>query len=349
MAKLYLLTGESAKNALRHEETDVNIRNIVAATIFRLIQIALHPIRAIGYVLFVIKLVTPGHRSDTSTTVLASLYTRYMQHSLGMRRDELCDRLMMVLPDVSYLGLRIETAPMLLAHRLTGHVPRIYRYPYKGKVLLKHQSAARTTFYDEALERHIAGIDQLVILGAGFDTRSYRLPAGTRVRCFEVDTPKTQAFKREMLKKAGADTTRVTYVPVDYLEEDWIEKLVDAGFDLSKRSFFLWEFVTMYLDREAVESTLRKIAGTAAGSVVAFDYVSEEIIESQSVFMSYARAVINTTGKPWSFGIDNTPPVRERVAAFLESCGLSLEEQRNFGPETDRKRALAGFATAIRA
>ena len=47
----------------------------------------------------------------------------------------------------------------------------------------------------------------------------------------------------------------------------------------------------------------------------------------------YARAVINATGEPWRFGIDNTPPVRERVVTFLESCGLSLEEQRNFGPE----------------
>jgi O-methyltransferase involved in polyketide biosynthesis len=103
----------------------------------------------------------------------------------------------------------------------------------------------------------------------------------------------------------------------------------------------------MYLDREAVESTLRKIAGTAAGSVVAFDYLSTELIASRSPFMRYARALIRTTGEPWKFGIDTTPPARERVAAFLEACGLSLEEQRNFGAETDRTRAAAGFATAI--
>ena len=323
------------------------MRNIVAATTFRIIQIILLPIGAVGYVLFVVKLVTFSRRSGTSATVLASLYTRYMQHRLGTRRDEPCDRLMMVLPDISHLGLLLATAPTLLAQRLTGYVPRIYRYPYKGVPPMKHQPAARTTFYDAALKRHIARIEQLVILGAGFDTRAYRLPAGTRVRCFEVDTSKTQAFKREMLKKAGVDTTRVTYVPADFLKEDWLEKLVDAGFEQDKPSFFLWESVTMYLDREAVESTLRKIAGTAAGSVVAFDYFSAELIEARSLFMRYARAVINATGEPWRFGIDNTPPVRERVAAFLESCGLSLEEQRNFGPEADRKRAMAGFATAI--
>jgi methyltransferase (TIGR00027 family) len=303
------------------------------------------PSGVVGYALFVVKLVTFSRRSGTSATVLASLYTRYMQHKLGTRRDEPCDRLMMVLPNVPHLGLRLTTAPTLLAHRLTGYVPRIFRYPYEGVPPMKHQAAARTTFYDVALERHIAGIDQLVILGAGFDTRSYRLPAGTRVRCFEVDTPKTQAFKREMLKKAVVDTTQVTYVPADFLKEDWLEKLVDAGFEPDKPSFFLWESVTMYLDREAVDSTLRKIAGTAR-AVVAFDYFSANIIESQSLFMRYARAVINVTGEPWRFGIDNTPPVRERVAEFLESCGLSLEEQRDFGPETDQRRAMAGFATA---
>jgi O-methyltransferase involved in polyketide biosynthesis len=93
----------------------------------------------------------------------------------------------------------------------------------------------------------------------------------------------------------------------------------------------------MYLDREAVESTLRKIAGTATGVVVAFDYFSAEIIEARSLFMRYARAVINATGEPWRFGIDNTPPVKERVAAFLESCrsliGGAAQLRAGDGPE----------------
>jgi methyltransferase (TIGR00027 family) len=323
------------------------MRDIVAAIIFRLIQIALLPIAAVGYVLWVVKIITFSRKSGASATVLASLYTRWMQHKLGTRRDEPCERLMMVLPNVPHLALYLVTGPTLLAHRLTGYVPRIYRYPYEGEPPLKHQSAARTTFFDAALERHLGDIDQLVILGAGFDTRMYRLPAGTRVRSFEVDTPKTQAFKREMLKKAGIDATRITFVSADFLKDDWLEKLVSAGFEPDKRSFFLWEAVTMYLDREAVESMLRKIAGTASGSVVAFDYFSAEIIEARSLFIRYVRAVLGAIGEPWRFGIDSTPPARKRVAAFLESCGLSMEEQRNFGHETDRKQAMGGFTTAI--
>jgi O-methyltransferase involved in polyketide biosynthesis len=136
-------------------------------------------------------------------------------------------------------------------------------------------------------------------------------------------------------------------VAANFLEDDRLEKLRNAGLESDKPSFFLWESVCMYLDQAAVESTLRKIAATASGSILALDYLSTEFIESQSILMRYARAVINATGEPWRFGIDNTPPVRERVATFLAFCGLRLEEQRNFGRETEHSRALAGFATAI--
>ena len=308
----------------------------------------LAPIAAVAYVFFVVRMIAYSRRSGASATVLASLFTRYMQHKLGTRHDEPCARLMIALPYVSRPALLLITAPTLAAHRLTGYVPRRYRYPYRGVPALTDQSSSRTTFYDEALARHLAEIDQLVILGAGFDTRSYRLGPEAGLACFEVDKPKTQAFKIEMLKKAGIDATGVTYVSADFLVEDWLEKLVAAGFDPDRPSFFLWEGVTMYLDREAVEATLRKISGTAPGSVVAFDYFSIEALESRSPFMRYSRAVLNVVGEPLGgFGIDNTPPVRNQAAAFVESCGLTLEDHRNFGRETGRKRVMAGFAVAV--
>jgi len=182
--------------------------NFVAETIFRLIQLLLLPTSAVGYLLFLIRLVRFSRRTRTSATALASLYTRFMQHQLGTRRDVACDRLTRVLPSVSQPGLLLVTAPTRLGHLLTGYVPRIYRYPYQGVPPFKDQPAARTTFYDEALARHLSEIDQLVILGAGFDTRSYRLTGNARVQCFEVDAPRTQAFKREIMQRAGVDTSR---------------------------------------------------------------------------------------------------------------------------------------------
>ena len=325
------------------------MHNIVAATIFRAIQIALSPVALVGYVDFTLRSFIGSRTSGASETALASLYTRWMQHQLGTRLDEPGERLMMALPNVPAWGLRLTSGPTLLAHRVTGYVPEIFRYPYQyqGDSPLAHQPASRTTFFDAALDRHIDDLDQFVVLGAGYDTRAYRLPKGTRVRCFEVDMPKTQGLKREMLRNAGVDTRRVTFVPADLMTDDWLAKLENAGLDPDRPTFFLWEGVTMYLDREAVESTLRTIAGTACGSVVAFDYLTTDTLESRSLYMRYARAALDAVGEPWRFGMESTPPVREQVAALLEACGLSMSEHRNVGQETDRKHAGGGFVVAV--
>ncbi|MDF9751969.1 SAM-dependent methyltransferase [Arthrobacter sp. ES3-54] len=320
---------------------------ILAAGFFRAIQVALLPIGAAGYVATVPRLLNYSRRAGVSATMFASLYTRYMQHRLGTRPDEPAARLMAVMPNVSQEGFRLETAPTLVGHLLTGFVPRIYRYPYQGQAPMRHQATARTSYYDAALQRHLAGIDQLVILGAGFDTRAFRLSPEDRVRCFEIDLPRTQAHKLAMLEKAGLPIRLSTYVSADFETEDWMEKLAASGFDPGKPALFLWEGVTMYLDRDSVGATLSRIAGTAAGSVVAFDYFSGETIASRSPYMRYARAAARFVGEPLTFGIDNTPPARKSAADFVGSFGLELEEHRNFGRETRRRSAPAGFVTAV--
>ncbi len=316
-----------------------------AVIIFRLIQTVAFPIELVGYILFVSKAMLFKRHSGVSMTALAPLYMRYVRHQLGTKLDEPGVRLMLALPNVSRLGIRLFTGPTVLASHLTGYVPAVYRYPYAGKPSVQYESAARTAFFDSALSRHLGEIKQFVLLGAGWDTRAYQMPK--EIRCFEVDMAQTQQTKRAILEKAGLDPTRVTFVPADFLKENWLEKLVSAGFDPEKLAFFLWEGVTMYLDREAVVQTLRMIANTAAGSVVAFDYFDAKILESQSLAMRYTRAVLNATGEPLTFGIKTTPPSSEHVTAFLASCGLSMEEQCDYGQETDRKHVLGGFVIAV--
>ena len=321
--------------------------NPASAASFRLIQLALLPLGTAGYLWALPRLLVYSHRTAVSATLLASLYTRYMQHRLGTRADGPAARLMLVMPNVSRIGFGLVTAPTTVAHRLTGYVPRIYRYPYEGEPSMSHQETARTSFYDASLQRHLPGIDQLVILGAGFDTRAYRLPATGRPRCFELDKPRTQAFKLSMLQRAGLPARTASYVAADLREGDWFDRLEAAGFDPRRRSFFLWEAVTMYLDRPAVEETLRRIAGTAPGSVVAFDYFSARTLASRSPYMRFARATTAFAGEPLGFGIDTTPPARDRVAEFLRPFGLAVEEHRNFGRESRRRGAPAGFVTAV--
>src|SRR5947199_2353950 len=138
----------------------MNVGAFLRATAFACVETLLFPIMAVGYVLFVVGLFAYSRRSRASVTVLASMYTRWMQHHLGTRRDEACVRLMQVMPNVPPLGLKLSAAPTLTAHRLTGYVPPLYRYPYQGVPPFSHQPAARTTFFDQGLDRHLADVDQ---------------------------------------------------------------------------------------------------------------------------------------------------------------------------------------------
>jgi Leucine carboxyl methyltransferase len=193
-----------------------------------------------------------------SATAQGPLSARFSEHNFATRQDEAADRLMRALPGVPRLGLRLTTGPVLLAHRVTGYVPRAFRYPFEGDVPPQYEASARIWFFDAAVDRYLPDVAQFVILGAGFDTRAYRLPSDTRVRVFEVDSPQTQLVKRETLQKVGIDSSAVTFVAADFEKDDWLVCLSAAGFAAGERTLFLWEGVTMYLTREAVEDSLRK-------------------------------------------------------------------------------------------
>jgi len=317
----------------------------LAAAVFSLINILLVPLTLLGYVLHLGHLFL-HHQRGVSTSAQGPLSARWTEHHLGVREDEAASRLMRSLLGFFPVGWYLAAGPMLLAHRLTGHVPKAFRYPYEGEVAAQHQASARQTFFDAVVRRYLAHLTQFVILGAGFDTRAYALPRDAQVQVFEVDSPKTQAVKRRLLEKTGIDASRVKFVSADFERQDWFSRLVQAGFDPGEPALFLWEGVVHYLDRRAVERTLRKIASTAKGSVVAFDYFTTEPLTSRELYWRFGRAAAKAAGEPLKFGIDSTPPSRERLVELLQSCGLSLVEQRTLGEETGRKRAWGGFAVA---
>ncbi|NVB80214.1 MAG: class I SAM-dependent methyltransferase [Kofleriaceae bacterium] len=302
----------------------------------------LFPVTLVGYGLWVGKLLA-RRKSGVSVTAQGPLSARWFQHQLGTRTDEASSRLLAELPGVSPLGLRLTAGPMRIAHRLSGYVPKAFRYPFEGEVPPKYEASARVPFFDRAVEKYTK--DQLVILGAGFDTRAFRIP-DVRVKRFEVDMPETQQVKRETLARAGIDASDVVFVPADFEKDDWLAELVRAGFDPTKPAMFVWEGVIMYLDREAILSTLRKIAGLPKGTAVAFDYFTRVPLESKALYWRYARATTKAAHEPLKFGIDATPPSRERLAELLRSCGLTLVEHETLGADTAEERAWGGFAVA---
>jgi len=329
-----------------HKPPAISARGLIAAAAYYIVYVLLLPVTLIGYVLSTVSYFLSGRSSGVSRMAQAPLMARWYQHHLGTRQDEPANRLLRVITRVP-LAIPLGMGPVILAHRVSGYVPKSYRYPFEGEVTLGTETRARQAFFDSVIERYLPGMTQFVVLGAGFDTRALNLPKDAPVRSFEVDTASTQAAKRKMLADAGIDPTGVAFVSADFEMEDWLSRLIDGGFDPSWPALFIWEGVMMYLDREAVEDTLRKIAGLAKGSAVAFDYFTSDVLESQTLFMRTVRAWLNASGEPLKFGIDSTPPSRERLTELLRSCGLSLAEQRTLGEETQGKLAWGGFAVAI--
>jgi methyltransferase (TIGR00027 family) len=209
-------------------------------------------------------------------------------------------------------------------------------------------------FYVQARTRHIdgllldelkAGVEQVVILGAGFDSRAHRLAAPLAGRpVFEVDHPATQYAKRERLRRLPqATVAAVHYVALDFTRGRLDEALAAGGHDRSKKTFFLMEGVTMYLTGDAVESTLAYLAGAAAGSPLVFDYIYRDILDGTADYYG-ARQVLRTvakSGEPFQWGL---PP--GGAAAFLRARGFDLVS--DLGPdELTRRYLLSSSGEAI--
>ena len=139
------------------------MRDLVAATVFYALSALLFPVTLLGYVIWTGSLLA-GRSSGVSATAQGPLSARWFEHRLGTRSDEPADRLMMVLPGVPPLGPRLVAGPLLLAHRLTGYVPKAFRYPFEGDVPPQYQASARIAFFDAAVDRYLADIDQSALV-----------------------------------------------------------------------------------------------------------------------------------------------------------------------------------------
>ena len=131
---------------------------------------------------------------------------------------------------------------------------------------------ARTALIDRRLElalRH--GVAQVAILGAGYDSRAYRISGIEKTRVFEIDRRETQQVKRNrMIRHLKSIPPNVVFVEVDFLRQTLAEVLAARGFDPGRRTFFVWEGVTNYLDAGSVDATLRSVGSCAPGGEIAF-------------------------------------------------------------------------------
>ncbi len=178
----------------------------------------------------------------------------------------------------------------------------------------------RVRFIDEYLDACLdQGLEQLVILGAGYDTRAYRFKALERQAIvFEVDHPATQQVKREKLRLIfNGSPQHVVYIPMDLAADSLGERLFENGYDRRKKTLFILEGLIMYLTRAVVDGVLHFIATHAGGgSGVVFDCLPASVIDGTHQARE-GRAMcryVRRKGEPFLFGLD-----AEELKAFLKA------------------------------
>jgi methyltransferase (TIGR00027 family) len=186
---------------------------------------------------------------------------------------------------------------------------------------------ARTVFFDnvfiDALNKNIP---QIVLLGAGYDTRAYRFTKlNNATKIIELDIATTQNRKKKCLKKAQIDIPKhVTLVPIDFNKESLKDVLEKAGYENNQKTLLIWEGVSYYLEPESVDATLEFVKNSSHNeSVIAFDYaisISEENINNYYGVKEFIQTwKKHRSGEPFRFAIEEG-----KIDSFLEQRGLKI-------------------------
>jgi len=199
--------------------------------------------------------------------------------------------------------------------------------------------ACRKSYIDDNLAESLPGVDAVVILGAGLDTRPYRLARHGDVPVFEVDLPVNIARKRAVVSRVfGAVPPSVRLVSVDFERDDLMATLASYGYRVDSPTFFIWEGVTQYLTADAVRATFDQLAQAASGSKLDFTYVRRDFIDGINLYgapVLYKKFRVRS--QVWKFGM-----LPEDVEEFLADYGWRLIEQAGPHELMDRYVRPAG-------
>lgn len=195
----------------------------------------------------------------------------------------------------------------------------------------------RIRYMDDTLSDALKeGLDQVVILGAGSDTRALRILGIDKTHVFEVDHPAPSAWKKKRLKKMlGTLPSHVTFVPMDFDRQSLEDEMAAAGFRTDARTFVISEGVTQYITAEANDATFQYVSQTAPGSRIVFSYVNSGVIDGSFEDAEKWKSLPQSEGVSWIFGIDPgelEQYLSARGFTLLDHVGGSDYQERYLNP-----------------
>ncbi|MGA2319062.1 MAG: SAM-dependent methyltransferase [Thermodesulfobacteriota bacterium] len=223
----------------------------------------------------------------------------------------------------SFLDEGLKLATKISSLPLIGRlVPKIIHFKSPGAL---SSGIARTKYIDDLLQRTIKdGVKQVIILGAGFDTRALRLHFLKDISVIEIDHPDTSQFKLDKLKKIlGSLPRNVSYYQIDFNKQSLEDLAVTNNLSFNTPTTIIWEGVTNYLTPIAVEKTLSFIRRFPRGSYLVFTYIDELVLDSPQSFEGTDKLFkrLKESDEQWTFGFKP-----DKLSDYLVEFGLALIE-----------------------
>ncbi|MEO6000716.1 MAG: SAM-dependent methyltransferase [Chitinophagaceae bacterium] len=224
-----------------------------------------------------------------------------------------------------FLTKKYKLFVSLLPHRL---IKMIIHFSSPGSYCFM---ISRTKHFDQTLLREIdAGVKQVVILGAGYDTRPFRFADKLKgIPVFEVDFPGTQSYKREKLQNiCQGNPPGLTFIPLDFNKTPFDRALIENGFSPNLKTLFLWEGVSYYLAEPVVKQVLGFVSCCAVGSSILFDYATKDFVngDRSSYGGKHLARWLEKIKEPFLFGMNSN-----QTKGFVSNCRLSLVS--DYGPD----------------
>jgi len=207
----------------------------------------------------------------------------------------------------------------------------------------RSSAVVRTRAIDDLVQDAIRnGARQLVLLGAGLDSRGCRLAETAEIEVFEVDHPATQRVKRERLHTStGELPTNIRYVSMDFERDALGAKLIELGYNSALQTVVVWEGVIDYLTESAVQSTLAILARLLTpSSLLIFTYTDKGALDGSKAFRGARRwrYLSKVGGEPFLFGLnpDTLSEVLKPYRFQLESDASTEEIAQRYCPPLGR-------------
>ncbi|MBU0460940.1 MAG: SAM-dependent methyltransferase [Nanoarchaeota archaeon] len=301
------------------------------------IQIIFIPFAIIGIIDAIYKEMRKSKKLGVSFSAIKALQYRWFMHYFNTRPDPISVAFTKNFPCESHFGMWSIMGPLIISQRLFGFTTRLGKLVEPGEETAGSTAGIRVLMFDKVMEKYVDEMEQIVLPGAGFDLMTLQFTKGKKVKVFELDQVNTLNVKVETLKKAGIEHDWITYIPVDYANESWVEKLLGAGFDKTKKTLFLWQSVSLYLEADIVKENLREMADLCVdGSIIAQDFYSK--VFSSGEYSKAAKnflSIIEKMGESSKFGIDMSDDPKAAVDSFLTECGLKMTKYIQFGEKLD--------------